>query len=301
MRQYVLGVPVAPYRYQSHDEDSARWTDFRFRDGDIVISTRSKSGTTWMQMICALLIFQTAELPARLTELSPWLDWLGTPRDQVVAQLDAQTHRRFIKTHTPLDGIPIDPRAAYIVVARHPLDAAMSAYHQGANLDRARLAELTGNPSPAQPAERPSAHDWLVDWIAADVDPRDHLDSLPGIGHHLTDAWARRDEPNIVLVHYDDLINDLEREMRGLADRLGITVPSARWPALIEGAGFDHMRSRAEELAPDPANILIDRDRFFRGGRSGGGRGLLTPGELETYEAHMAALVAPDLLAWLHR
>ncbi len=215
-------------RYQSHDEDSGRWTDFPFRRGDIVISTRSKSGTTWMQMICALLIFQTAEFPARLTELSPWLDWLGTPREDVVARLEAQTHRRFIKTHTPLDGIPLDPRATFIVVARHPLDAAVSAYHQGANLDRARLAELTGNPSPPQPAERPSAHDWLVDWIAADVDPRTHLDSLPGIAHHLTDAWAHRDEPNIVLVHYDDLIAELDEQMHRVADALRIRVATRR-------------------------------------------------------------------------
>ena len=45
-----------PQRYESDDEDSARWIGFPFRAGDIVISTRSKSGTTWMQMICALLV-----------------------------------------------------------------------------------------------------------------------------------------------------------------------------------------------------------------------------------------------------
>ena len=141
-------MAIPPFRYRSHDDDSGRWTGFPFRVGDIVISTRSKSGTTWMQMICALLILQTAELPARLTELSPWLDFLGTPLDDVRVCLDSQTHRRFIKTHTPLDGIPIDPRATYIVVARHPLDAAVSAYHQGHNLDLVRMRELTGNEQP---------------------------------------------------------------------------------------------------------------------------------------------------------
>ena len=71
---YARGVPSAPFRYQSHDEDSARWLGFRFRPGDIVISTRRRTGTTWMQMICALLIFQRPELPAPLWHLSPWLD-----------------------------------------------------------------------------------------------------------------------------------------------------------------------------------------------------------------------------------
>src|SRR4030095_14686803 len=113
-------------RYTSPDEDSARWDGFPFRPGDIVISTRSKSGTTWMQMICALLIFRTPDLPAPLSTLSPWLDWLVTPRDEVYARLEAQQHRRFIKTHTPLDGVPLDPRVTYIVVARHTLDMAVS-------------------------------------------------------------------------------------------------------------------------------------------------------------------------------
>src|ERR1700689_3665054 len=116
----------APYRYQSAEEDSGRWLDFPFRAGDIVISTRSKTGTTWVQTICALLVFRTPELPAPLGRLSPWLDHLITPRDEVYARLAAQQHRRFIKTHTPLDGIPLDPRVTYIVTARHPLDTAVS-------------------------------------------------------------------------------------------------------------------------------------------------------------------------------
>ena len=114
---------MEPVRYRSADEDSARWVGFPFRRGDIVISTRSKSGTTWMQMICALLVFQTSDLPAPLADLSPWLDWLGEPRAEVYARLAAQEHRRFIKTHTPLDGIPLDSRATYIVVGR-PIIAA---------------------------------------------------------------------------------------------------------------------------------------------------------------------------------
>src|ERR1700680_4877353 len=95
-----------PRRYRSPDEDSCRWLGFPFRAGDIVISSRSKHGTTWVQMICALLVFQRPELPAPLWELSPWLDWLVTPCSDVFARLAAQRHRRFMKTHTPLDGIP---------------------------------------------------------------------------------------------------------------------------------------------------------------------------------------------------
>src|SRR4051794_7901875 len=154
-----------PIRYVSPEEDSGRWLDFAFRPGDIVISTRSKSGTTWIQMVCALLVFRTPELPAPLAQLSPWLDWLGAPVDEVYARLEAQAHRRFIKTHTPLDGIPLDPRATYIVVARHPLDMAVSLYHQGDNLDRDRLREMTGQSDAPPRRPRPELHEWVLDWV----------------------------------------------------------------------------------------------------------------------------------------
>ncbi|MEU1239953.1 sulfotransferase domain-containing protein [Micromonospora parva] len=290
------------HRYRSDDEDSARWTGFPFRDGDIVISTRSKSGTTWMQMICALLVLGTPDLPAPLPELSPWLDWLGEPRATVYDRLAAQQHRRFIKTHTPLDGVPLDPRVHYVVVARHPLDMAVSLYHQAANLDRARLAELTGRPAPAgPPGERPPVREWLTSWVDREVDPHSELDSLPGVLMHLTDAWARRHEPNIELVHYDDLLADLGGEMRRLADRWGITVPDARWPALIEAATFGRMRERADQLAPDTLGVLRDRLAFFRRGGSGQGRDLLDEPARSRYQQRVAALAPPQLLTWLHR
>jgi hypothetical protein len=305
-----------PVRYRSDDEDSARWLDFAFRPGDIVISTRSKSGTTWMQMICALLVLRTAELPAPLPELSPWLDWLVVPQQQIYDRLAAQQHRCFIKTHTPLDGLPFDARVAYIVVARHPLDMAVSLYHQGDNIDRARLRQLTGappsgdpepapgdpEPAPGDPEPaRPQLHPWLLDWITADRDPRRALDSLPGVMWHLRDAWQRRHEPNVLLVHYDDLRSDLGAEMRRIAAWLDIEVPAGLWPELVQAATFDRMRQRAGDLAPDSGGVLKDRRAFFRTGRSGAGRDVLSAEELGGYHERAVQLAPPDLLAWLHR
>ncbi len=291
----------APVRYQSADEDSKRWLGFPFRDGDIVISTRSKSGTTWMQMICALLVFGTGDLPGALGELSPWMDWLGTPRDDLYARLATQEHRRFIKTHTPLDGVPRDGRATYIVVGRHPLDMAVSLYHQGDNIDRRRQRELTGQPEPVDPpSDRPPLHQWLLSWIDWTGSRRQQMDSLPGVVWHATDAWGRRHEPNVILVHYDDLSADLEGEMRRLATRLGVEVPEEKWPCLVEEARFETMRTRALAAAPDPADILKDRSRFFRRGTSGAGREALSPQELAHYQRRVESMAEPAVLAWLH-
>lgn len=291
-----------PVRYVSPDEDSSRWTGFPFRAGDIVISTRSKSGTTWMQMICALLIFQSDRFPAPLPRLSPWLDRTTVPLDEVVARLEAQPHRRVIKTHTPLDGIPIDHRATYIVVGRHPLDLAVSLYHQGNNIDRQRLRQLTGSPGSAEPDfPRPDLHDWLLNWVHSDASPTEQMDGLRGVLCHITDAWGRRHEPNIILVHYDDLLSDLDGQMRQLAERLGISVPSGLWQDVTEAATFANMKARVDEFAPNSDGVLKDNRAFFRRGRSGAGAEALNDTELDHYYTRAASLAPQQVLTWLHR
>jgi len=324
--------------YRWPGEDSGRWLGFRFRPGDIVISTRRKTGTTWMQMICALLIFQTPELPDSLWELSPWLDSQVLPHDFVYAQLAEQRHRRFIKTHTPLDGIPLDPRVTYIVTARDPLDTFVSLRRHneiigpppdiiGPPPDRLgrqpdpigpppgrpgppparhlsgqpRPPKPPGPPQPPQPpASREMLHDALLSWITDDDDPCQFPDSLPGVMRHLSDAWARRGEPNVLLVRYDDLLADLEGQMRWLAGRLAITVPEPVWPVLTQAATFGRMRDRADTLVPVPPGVSADAAAFFRRGSSGAGRELLSDEELAGYYARATQLAPPDLLEWLH-
>ena len=286
-------------RYLSDDDDSARWAGFAFREGDVVVSTRSKSGTTWVQMVCMLLVLGEPDLPEPLAALSPWLDHRVEPVEDVLARLEAQRHRRVVKTHTPLDGIPLDPRATYVVVGRHPLDLAVSLYHQGENLDRARIAELTGVPPRAR-QPRPSLHDWLVRWTRTETTALEQPDSLVGVLHHLTDAWTRTGA-DVLLVHYADLLADLDGEMRRIAGRLGIAFDEDRWPALVEAATFDRMRSRSRDLAPDTLGVLKDTARFFRRGRSGAGAEVLAPDELAAYAERVRRLAPPDLLAWLHR
>jgi aryl sulfotransferase len=288
-------VANAPLHYQSHDEDSGRWLGFRYRPGDIVISTRRRTGTTWMQMICALLIFQEPVLPAPLWRLSPWLDHLVVPLDVVYDQLAEQQHRRFIKTHTPLDGIPLYPRVTYIVTARHPLDMYVSLRRYLDSIDHPPQA---GQVTP--PAPRGAVHDSLLGWIKDDGDPGAFPESLRGVMRHLSDAWARRGEPNVLLVHYDDLSADLEGQMRGIASRLGIAVPERAWPALAQAATFARMRDQADRLVPATQGIVRDTASFFRRGTSGAGREILNAEELADYYARAAQLAPPDLLDWLH-
>jgi aryl sulfotransferase len=289
-----------PVRYRSPEEDSARWLEFDFRPGDIVISTRSKCGTTWAQMICLLLIFQTPELPAPLGQLSPWLDWLVSPQDELFARLEAQEHRRCLKTHTPLDGVVLSDQATYIVVGRHPLDMAVSLYHQRQNIDRRRQAEIMGLPEPADRPPLPPLPEWLATWVVAETDPRQLPDSLDGVLWHYGDAWSRRHEPNVVLVHYDDLAQDLEGTMRRMARSLDITVPERIWPDLVRAAGFEAMKRSAANLVPARQGILKDPVNFFRHGVSGDGRAALSDAAYARYRERLAATAPADVVSWLH-
>lgn len=179
---------------------------------------------------------------------------------------------------------------------------AVSLYHQGGNIDRERMRQLTGQLELAGSASSPpSMREWLLSWIDRDASPQEELDSLPGVMWHLSDAWARQVESNVVLVHYDDLATNLEGAMRGLATLLGIAVPEKTWPDLVEAATFERMRTHADSLAPDPAGVLKDKKAFFRRGTSGSDRELLTNKELDHYHARAAEMASAGLLAWLHR
>jgi aryl sulfotransferase len=299
-------------RYRWVISDSGRWEGFELRPDDIVISTPAKCGTTWTQMICALLVFQTDELPAPLDRLSPWLDMLTRDRAGVVADLEAQTHRRFIKTHTPYDGLPHDDRVTYICVGRDPRDVALSWDNHLANTDlvamfTARdaavgnedLAELMPGGPPVLP-ETEIERFWY--WVDEPLPAGPRGECLAALVHHISTFWSERDQPNVLLLHYDDLQADLDGQMRFVSAQLGIPVDEARWPALVEAATFDRMRAAADRVAPDTTNqIWQSNEQFFHRGTSGQWRTLLDAAGLERYFARVAELAPDDIARWLHR
>jgi hypothetical protein len=300
-------------QYRDLMSDNTRWDAFTFRPGDIVISTPAKAGTTWMQMICVLLVLQTPELPQPLGEISPWLEMPTRSIDDIVAALDAQPHRRVIKSHTPFDGLPFHDDVHYICVGRDPRDAAFSFFNHRANMDfeaflAARAAavgtddldELLGEDEAEVRAERAaqSHEQQFADWIGGD-DP-----DATGVGDvmmHWRSFWDVRQRPNVLLVHYNDLKQDLDAEMRRIADWLGITVPEELWPELVAAATFDAMRSKAGRLAPESGHGLWrDAQRFFDTGKSGKWRDVLTQDDLDRYAERVRGLESPELVAWLH-
>lgn len=304
-----MTADVPPTRYRNLFYDSARWAAFPFRSGDIVISTPPKCGTTWMQAMCAMLVLDTVEFDRPLTQISPWLDMLNNRLEAVVLDLEAQAHRRLIKTHTPLDGLPYDERVTYLCVGRDPRDVALSFEHHWANLnmdsfmaDRAAavglddLAEL-GPPPPELPADAGQRF-----WAWADGAPGSFMGpTLFEILHHLQTFWDRRDSSNIALFHYSDLLADLPAELRRLSDALQIAVTDERLAQFAAAATFHNMKQRADDLTPCSDTRLWRSNRdFFHEARNGQGRDLLDVDRRRRYHQRVAELVTPDLATWAH-
>ena len=292
--------------------DSSRWEGFDLRPDDIVISTPPKCGTTWTQMICALLIFQTPELPGRLSNFSPWLDMLTRSRKSVVALLDAQPHRRFIKTHTPLSGLPVRDGVTYICVGRDPRDVALSMDDHLLNLNwdafhaqRVAAALEDGLPEPPIPSPPPlealGERERFWRWVDDQTPPTESSSSLLRTVRHIESFWYARDTmASVVMLHYHDLKTDLAAQMRALATRLGIEVAEERWPALIDAATFESMRRSSDRTAP--SGIWKNNRDFFKDARSGAWRELLSSDDdRRRYDERVGALTAPDVAVWLHR
>ncbi|MGB0114974.1 MAG: sulfotransferase domain-containing protein, partial [Ilumatobacteraceae bacterium] len=167
-------------------------------------------------------------------------------------------------------------------------------YHQILNINRQRLAELTGDPDLARPRQLPPLDDWLADWIESEATAQDDLDSFGGMFHHLNDAGSRQDEPNVVLVHYADLLHDLNGEMKRIADLLEIDVRADRVDELAHAATFASMQANGDALVPDPSSVLTDKRRFFRAGKSGAGSDVLSPDVLAAYHARASRTAPPD-------
>ena len=301
----LLGSPQREYRTWMFD--SRRWRHYVPRPDDIVIATYPKCGTTWMQRIVGLLVFQTTE-PKPITQISAWIDRrIGPPIEAVVAAIEAQTHRRFLKTHLPLDGLPFYDEVKYVHVARDGRDACMSFHNHGRNfsdfmmaaLDKSGLDDETiARPYPRIPADvKAYFHRWMTQGEVSG-----HADGSPAMSYFEFERswWAARDRSNVLMVHYNDLKADLVGEMRRIADFLGIWVDPALLPRLAEAASFETMKRDSDALLSSMASIFKDGGRgFFFQGVNDRWRDVVDPEDLALYEEKLLTKLSPACGRWV--
>jgi aryl sulfotransferase len=301
----LLRAPTREYRTATMD--SHRWDNFKPRADDIVVGTYAKCGTTWTQQIVQLLIFQDPD-PRPVIQIAPWLDRVLTPIEQSLATLEAQTHRRSVKTHMPFDAVPIYEGVKYIHVGRDGLDASMSLHNHLFNFrpeHKARRAELAKGDSRLRPvgdADTPSdPRQYFLNWIeSAEKYSRDGYGvDLPFFEFENT-YWREHRRPNVLFVHYNDLKADLEAEMRRIADFLELEVSQSVWPSLVKAATFDDMKKNGASLMPG-ADSVWDKgaDRFFNEGTNERWKAILKADDVARYHALATKKWSKATAAWV--
>ena len=292
--------------YQNHHMDSTRWDSFQPRDGDIVVATSYKAGTTWTQAIVANLLFPDQSFPAPPWQMSPWLDFRPFPLEEILAGLEAQEHRRYIKTHLALDGLRYFPEMKYIFVSRDGRDVFMSLWNHYQNYTEEAYALFNdtpgrvGEPIPRVPDD---VHEFWQGWCTRGWYDWES-DGWPFWSHlHVTQTWwDYRHLPNMLLLHYGDMKRDLPGNIQRVADFLEIELSPARRDAVADAVSLDGMRKRGEDYVPSGGAPWKGGSRsFLNKGVNGRWQGIFSEEELALYDAACERTLSEDCRAWLEK
>lgn len=288
--------PKKTREMHSHHFDSTAWNDLEFRDDDIVIATYAKSGTTWTQQIVAQLLFN-GDPTIAVAEISPWLDLRVPPKEVKLPLVEAQTHRRFLKTHLPVDALRFSPQAKYIYIGRDGRDVVWSMYNHHANANDKWYEALNDTPGRVGPPIGLAPADirqYWRDWMDRDGHP------FWPFWENVRSWWQIRDLPNVMFLHFVNLKKDMEGEMRRIAAFLGIPIDESRWPAIVEHCTFDWMKKNATKSVPLGGAFWDGgAEVFINKGENGRWQSVLTPADCAEYEARAVKELGAACARWL--
>jgi aryl sulfotransferase len=296
MSERAVAWPKKAREMESNHFDSTVWNEFKFRDGDVIVATYGKAGTTWTQQIVGQILFNGDEA-VDLAQLSPWLDLRVPPKQVKLEMMEAQTHRRFLKTHLPVDALVFSPKAKYLYIGRDGRDVVWSLYNHHKNANDAWYAALNDTPGRVgPPIERPTDEvvPYFRKWLARDGYP------FWPFWENIRSWWAIRDLPNVELVHFNGLKRDLGGEMRRIARFIDAPVDEAKWPTLVEHCTFDYMKTHAAKSAPLGGALWEGgAETFINKGTNGRWRDMLTAEDCRAYEERAVRELGAECAHWL--
>jgi aryl sulfotransferase len=289
-------VPCDTRRVQNAICDSTRWNDVKYRQGDIVICTYSKAGTTWLQQIVGQLLF-AGELDVPVMDLGLWIENRLIPKDRLLEMLEAQTHRRFMKTHLPADALPFSEKAKYLYVGRDGRDVLWSWYDHHATLGGDVVAAVGRKFGVSAPGIAPPKRDVRMcfhDWLDYNGYP------LWPFWSHVQSWWSIRGLANVLLLHFNELKKDLPGQIGRIAQFLEIPLDPGLLPIIVAHCEFDYMKRHAVSLSPNLEAISEGATNVFVSkGTNGRWRGTLTAADIRKYEDMASLNLTPDCARWL--
>jgi hypothetical protein len=245
----------------AHKIQLVRLTRLEFvpRSDDVFIVTYPRSGTTWMQMILYQLITDGGMNFPHIYEYCPWFE--RSSRSGL--GFEARPSPRLFKSHLTYHRIPKGP-CKYIYVARDGRDVAVSYYHlyQSHNGFEGTFTQFFDR------FLRGSVE--FGSWFA-----------------HVRSWWLHRNDPNVLFLRYEDLLDDLEGGLRQIIAFCGFDIAPERLASIPERCSFAFMKQHESLFDPITGASWEQGARgkaFLRAGRIGDWRGQLSPEQAARFD-----------------
>lgn len=270
------------------------------------LASYPKSGNTWMRAFLTAYRTGTADINALeggggITSRQVFEDYMGVTSSEMrfdeLLRLRSHFHRllatsapdpQFAKTHDAFQQSPggwaLFPAASSsgcIYIFRNPLDVAVSyAHHEGQSIDWAidRMADPDARLAGWRNRVSPNLPETLSTWS-------DHVTS-----------WLDQTLIPVHRVSYEAMIRDPRTAFTGVLRFAGLEVEDSRLDGAIAASRFDALRDQ-EAVAGFSEKTQVSPS-FFRQGRAGGWREVLTEAQVSRLVAShgpvMARLGYPD-------
>jgi hypothetical protein len=259
------------------DEIAASIAAYRPRPTDVIITPYGKCGTTWLQQIFHTLRTRGDFDFDDISRVVPWIETAAAAGIDINGPQRAEP--RGFKSHLDYGRVPKGAR--YIVSFRHPYDACVSMFHflEGWFLE-------PGAVSLEQFAQM------YVARVGLETD----------YWHHLVSWWAERDNPDVLVLAYEQMNADPEGTIRKVAAFSGIPLDDELLALTLERSSFETMlehKDRFDDLLMRKASEArcglppgSDSAKVRKGG-SGQGKAELTPALLALLDEQWASIVKP--------
>ena len=269
--------------------DSTRWEKIvHFFENDIVVGSHMKAGTTLLQAMIGYILYEeltqyynckTDKIP--IAEISPFVDLKHKPEKEVKELLDNQNHRRFMKTHLPFNALPYcqDESVKYIYVVRNFLDIFMSAYDKYAFNAKDEFFEALNNDPDLEKIINPTSINQFFNYMVANnwgFPDWSYFDNVK--------SWFdNKQKDNVMIVHYEDLINQPKNKIKEISQYLGINLEEKIIDYIAEITSFDYMKKHGQNATPDK-NLWKDPNKFYNKGVNGRWKEVLSLEQIELYK-----------------
>ena len=209
-------------------EGRLKGLNFAPRPTDLFIVTTPKAGTTWLQQMVHQLRTGGDMEFTEITEVIPYLEEAHDMNLDVHAEQKA--FPRCYKTHCWYDHCPKGGR--YIVCLREPCAVAYSHFKF--------FIGWFLSPGEVSLEEFVQSY-WLVRGA-----PQSKMDEASYF-HHLASWWPHRNDPNVLLLFFEDMKEDLESAVRAVAEFMGIP-DEGRIKVALEMSTFSFMKQHEDQF-----------------------------------------------------